>query len=58
MKNFLKRILMYVIIMIGIFIGCSIEGMNIIKVICIIGVMIFLWKTFGLTNTFIEEFKK
>lgn len=58
MKNFLKRILMYAILIVAIFIGCTIDSLNIFKVVCIIGVMVFLWKTFGLTSTLTEEFKK
>ena len=49
---------MYAILIVAVFIGCTIDSLNIFKVVCIIGGMIFLWKTFGLGNTLIEEFKK
>ena len=58
MKSFFKRVLMYAILIVAIFIGCTIDSLNIFKVVCIIGGMIFLWKTFNLTSTLTEEFKK
>lgn len=58
MKSFLKRVLMYAILIVAVFIGCTIDSLNIFKVVCIIGGMIFLWKTFGLSSVLIEEFKK
>ena len=58
MKNFFKRILMYAILIVAVFIGCTIDSLNIFKVVCVIGVMVFLWKTFSLTTTLTEEFKK
>lgn len=58
MKIFFKRILMYAILIVAVFIGCTIDSLNIFKVVCVIGVMVFLWKTFSLTTTLTEEFKK
>ena len=49
---------MYAILIVAIFIGCTIDSLNIFKVVCIIGVMVFLWKTFDLGKTLIDEFKK
>ena len=56
-KNFSKRILMYVILLLGVFIACTIVSLNIFYVLCTFAGMIFVWKTFNLGKTFAEEFK-
>lgn len=55
-KNFAKRVLMYVILLLGVFIACTFDSLNLFYIICSFAGMIFVWKTFGLTKTFIEEF--
>ena len=56
-KNFAKRILMYVILLASVFICCTIDDLNLFKVVLSIIGMIFLWKTFGLSQIFAQEFK-
>jgi hypothetical protein len=56
-KNFAKRILMYVILLIGIFIACTFDSISLFYVLCAFAGMIFVWKTFNLGKTFAEEFK-
>lgn len=48
---------MYVILLLGVFIACTIDSLNIFYVLCTFAGMIFVWKTFNLGKTFAEEFK-
>ena len=48
---------MYLILLIAVFICCTIDDLNLFKVVLSIIGMIFVWKTFGLTKVFEQEFK-
>ncbi len=56
-KNFAKKGLMYLILLTAVFICCTIDDLNLFKVVLTIIGMIFVWKTFGLTKVFEQEFK-
>jgi hypothetical protein len=56
-KNFAKRVLLYSILLTSVFICCTIDDLNLFKVVLTIIGMIFLWKTFGLSKVFEQEFK-
>ena len=56
-KNFAKKVLMYTILIMAVFICCTIDDLNLFKVVLSIIGMFFLWKTFGLSKVFAQEFK-
>ena len=56
-KNFTKKVLMYIILLLGVFIACTIDSLNLSNVILTFAGMIILWKTFNLTETFAETFE-
>ena len=56
-KNFAKKVLLYSILLTAVFICCTIDDLNLFKVVLSIIGMIFLWKTFGLSKVFAQEFK-
>ena len=55
--DFTKRVLVYGSIFSFIFIACAIDSLNLINVICAMGVIIAVWKLLGLTETFKKEFE-
>ena len=56
-KNFAKRVLMYAMLLIGVFVACTMDSLNIFYALCAFTGIIFVWKTFNLGKTFAEEFK-
>ena len=56
-KNFAKKVLMYIILLVGVFIACTIDSLNLLNVVLTICGMIFVWKIFGLSKTFEKTFE-
>lgn len=56
-KNIAKKVLMYLILFTAVFICCTIDDLNLFKVCLSIIGMVLLWKTFGLSKVFAQEFK-
>ena len=56
-KNFVKKVLMFTILIVAVFICCTIDSLNLLNVVLTICGMIFIWKVFGLSKIFEKTFE-